>query len=350
MTHCFALLLFFTVFVLAGFAQTFDCAATDPGVRICSPDPDATLGSVATVIAGATAQSGNITAIRAYIDDTPVFTTFSQSLTNSLQAAQDVNVDEGVHHLVIVGYQDDGGAVIGDLFFSAVTATFLPVSPIFGNCIPSQPGAIFCHPDPQQGGLHYPVQILAGATAENGYITALRLYVDDVPQLTIFNPQQSQSFAMNEPLAVPHDQSPHTVVLVGYDSTGGAVTATQIQQERGIIPSAPSVCHAPNAPGVNVCSPPGCTVDGVYFIRATGTGASGSVDHMELWVNDTQLGDSPGNSVNTNSRKLADFPGNSINTNMSVPLLFFNFQDLTVVEVDSNGDYIASNPVLIFGC
>jgi hypothetical protein len=332
MTHCFALFLLITAFALAASAQTFDCAPSDPGVRICSPDPDGTLGSVATVIAGATAQSGNITAIRAYLDDTPVFTTDNPSLTNTFQAAQYVDVDEGVHHLVIVGYQDDGGAVVGDLNFLAVTATFLPVSPP-ANCIPSQPGAIFCYPDPAHPLFQYPVQILAGATAENGYITALRLYVDDVPQLTIFNPQQSQSFAINEPFAVAHDQSPHTVVLVGYDSTGGAVTATQIQQERGFVP--PNVCPAPDAPGVNVCSPSSsCTTSGWWSIRATGTGASGSVDHMELWAD---------------GRKLADFPGRSVNTNMSEPLLF-DFGTLTLVEVDSNGDYIPSNPIRIFIC
>jgi len=327
--HCFALLLLFPLFALAGFAQTYDCAPSDPGVRICSPDPDASLGSVATVIAGATAQSGNITAIRAYLDDKPVFTAVNPSSTNTLQAAQDVNVDEGFHHLVIVGYQDDGGTVVGDLNFVAVTA-------IYANCIPSQPGAIFCHPPgsgPGSGRVHYPVQISAGASAENGYIIALRLYVDDVPQLTIHNPQQSQSFAINEPLAVPHDFSPHTIVLVGYDSTGGEVAAAEIDQETSFVP--PQVCSAPDAPGVNVCRPKFCSTDGVYYIQATGRGASGSVDHMELWAN---------------GEKLADFPGNSVNTNIGQPLLGGGPITVTVVEVDSNGDFIASNPITISVC
>jgi hypothetical protein len=261
-----------------------------------------------------------------------VFTTFSQSLTNTLQAAQDVNVDEGVHHLVIVGYQDDGGAVVGDLFFSAVTATY-------ANCIPSQPGAMFCHPlDIDAVGS--PVQISAGASAENGYITALRLYVDDVPQLTIFNPQQSQSFAINEPLAISHVNSPevalvpHTVVLVGYDSTGGVVTATQDHHLSVSVGNPPQVCPAPDAPGVNVCSPNSCSGDGVFSIRATGTGASGIVDHMELWADGS---------------KLADFPGGSVNTNYGRPLLG-GFMTLTLVEVDSNGDYIPSDPIITHIC
>src|SRR5262249_34521829 len=154
-------------------------------------------------------------------------------------------------------------------------------------------------------------------SAENGYITALRIYVDDEPQLTINNPQQSQSFAINEPLAVPHDFSPHSIVLVGYDSTGGTVTATQIDQETGFFP--PRVCSAPAVPGVNVCAPKSCSLNGVYYIQATGRGASGSVDHMELWAD---------------GNKLADFPGNSVNPNIGPPLLGGGPITLTIVEVD----------------
>lgn len=325
MIHCFAYLLLFTAFALAGFAQTFNCAPSDPGVRICSPDLNAPLlGSVATIIAGATAQSGNITAVRAYIDDKPVFTTFNPSSTNTLQAAQDVNVDEGLHHLVIVAYQDAGDDLVNDLYFRALTATYT-------NCIPTQPGATFCHP--ALGRVQYPVQISAGATALNGYITALRLYVDDEPQLTVYNPQESRSFAINEPLAVPHDQSPHTIVLVGYESTGGAVTVTQTQQEMGFFP--PELCPAPDAPGVNVCRPKGCSTSGVYSFLATGRGASGSVDHMELWAD---------------GNKLAEFPGSSINTNIGPPLLGGGPIAITFIEVDSNGDPIASNPFIISAC
>jgi hypothetical protein len=318
-----AFLLLFTVFALASFAQTFNCAPSDPGVRICNPDFNAPLlGSVATIIAGATAQSGNITAVRAYIDDNPVFTTFNPSLTNTLQAAQDVNVDEGLHHLVIVGYQDTGEDLVNDLYFRALTATYT-------NCFPSQPGATFCHPT---GRVISPVQISAGATALNGYITALRLYVDDEPQLTIYNPQQSRSFAINEPLAVPHGDSPHNIVLVGYESTGGAVTANLTYQESSF--NLPQICPAPDAPGVSVCSPKSCTTTGAFSIRATGRGASGIVDHMEIWAS---------------GRKLADSPGNSINTNIGLPLLQ-GFSILTIVEVDSNGDYIPSDPITLHIC
>lgn len=182
-----------------------------------------------------------------------------------------------------------------------------------------------------------PVQISAGATAQSGYLKALSLYVDEVAQGTIYNPQQSQSLAINQPLAIEHtDSSAHTIVLVGYDSNGGAVTATQSVQYTSFNP--PQLCPAPGSPGVNVCAPAAqnyCTTNGVYTLRATGTGASGTVDHMELWAD---------------GNKLADFPGKSINTTIGQPLLGGGPIQLTVVEVDSNGDYIASDPITASAC
>lgn len=313
---------------IAGFAQDYGCAPSAPGVRICSPDPSSNLGSVVTIIAGASAQSGNITAIRTYLDDNPVFTADNPNPEPNFQAAADVNADEGVHHLVVVGYQDDGGAVVSDLYFLAVVASY-------ASCIPTTPGAMFCHPSP--GIIMSPVQISVGATAQSGYLKSLSLYVDGVAQATVSNPQQSQSFAINQPLAIEHtDSFAHTIMLVGYDSNGGAVTAAQSVQYTSFNP--PQLCPALGTPGVHVCAPAAqnyCTTNGVYTIRATGTSASGTVDHMELWAD---------------GNKLADFPGNLINTNIGQPLLGGGPIHLAVVEVDSNGEYIASDPITVSAC
>jgi hypothetical protein len=51
---------------------------------------------------------------------------------------------------------------------------------------------------------------------------------------------------------------------------------------------------------------------------------------MELWINGT---------------KLANFSGNPINTN----LLFLSQATITVVEVDSKGNYVKSTPVFFYG-
>src|SRR5690242_5869005 len=93
-----------TLFACAGLAQSSPgdaCLPSSAGVQICQPESAGTVGSVVTIIAGAVAQSGNITAIRAYIDDVPVFTVNNSAATNSFQVAQDVNVDAGNRHLVV---------------------------------------------------------------------------------------------------------------------------------------------------------------------------------------------------------------------------------------------------------
>ena len=282
------------------------------------------MGSAVTINAGAVAQTGNITAIRAYIDDQPKFLVNNPAATNHFQVFQDINVDAGSHHLVVVGYQDNGGAVTAELFFTSVTAAF-------ADCIPGQPIAVFCRPG---GIIVSPIQVSAGVGAVNGYVTAIRLYVDGVSQLTVMNPQPSRFFAMDEPLAIPPDLDPsvsHTITLVGYDSTGGAVTANQVFDHAGFNP--PQTCPAPGSPGVNVCSPqPGvCTVNGTHWILAKGTGNGSAVDHMELWED---------------SSKVAEFPGNSINTNIGVS----GTVTLTVIVVDVDGQSFSSAPITVFVC
>jgi len=332
-TRHIAIALLCTLFVCAGFAQSSSadaCLPSSSGVRICLPEAAAKVGSVVTIIAGAAARSGDIVAIRAYIDTVAVFTVDNPSFTSSFQVAQDVNVNAGSHHLVIVGYENDGGSVVGGASFNSET-------PSFAECIPSEAGAEFCHPGTASA-IASPIQISAGARAVTGHITAIRLYVDDEPQLTVNNPDSTPTFAINEPLALPNNLDPstaHNITLVGYESTGGAVTAFHTLPQQ-VEFTAPEICQAPGSPGVNVCSPQpnSCTTSGLYFIRATGTGESGPVARMELWAN---------------AVKIADFPGNSINTNIGPPLLGSDVT-LTIVVVDVNGHIVKSAPIAVFAC
>jgi len=54
---------------------------------------------------------------------------------------------------------------------------------------------------------------------------------------------------------------------------------------------------------------------------------------MELWINGV---------------KVANFPGNHINTNLSIGSFGTYSVEITVVEVDSNGNYIKSAPILFY--
>jgi type 1 fimbria pilin len=69
-----------------------------------------------------------------------------------------------------------------------------------------------------------PISISAGATAPSGYLAAIRIYVDNVAQTLVNNPQTSQSLTINQPLTLTTGS--HYLVIVGYPSTGGSVSAS----------------------------------------------------------------------------------------------------------------------------
>jgi hypothetical protein len=191
------------------------CLPSTPGVSICAPANSATTGSTVTVTAGALAQTGNISAIRAYIDNVAAFTVNNSSATKSFQVTQTADVTPGSHNLVIVGYQSTGGSVQSSRLFTASGAT---------SCTPAAVGAIICSPA-KNATVSSPVQILAGATTSGRYITAIRVYVDNIAQTTVDNPHQSLSFSINQPISMK--AGTHNVVVVCYLSTGGALDASE---------------------------------------------------------------------------------------------------------------------------
>jgi hypothetical protein len=86
-------------------------------------------------------------------------------------------------------------------------------------------------------------------------------------------------------------------------------------------------CAAPSTPGVNVCSPTaGQDVNSPVTFEAAGTGASGSVNHLELWIDGTKIGNYFA----------------AMNTQVTEPA---GSHTATVVEVDSAGNVAKSTPV-----
>lgn len=87
-------------------------------------------------------------------------------------------------------------------------------------------------------------------------------------------------------------------------------------------------CSAPSSPGVHVCSPTAgeSATSPINFV-ATGKGASGTVNHLELWINGTKY-------------------GNYAGANMSAGVgLNAGSYAATIIEVDSKGSYVKSTPV-----
>ena len=70
-----------------------------------------------------------------------------------------------------------------------------------------------------------PVQLSAGATASTGYITAIRVYVDNVAVTTVNDPAQNATFSIHPSISMSLGN--HSVVVVGYQSNGQAQTASE---------------------------------------------------------------------------------------------------------------------------
>lgn len=198
----------------ANFTVGNACLPSGSGAMICQPTQGETTNSPVSIAAGATAQSGTITAIRVYIDNVNTLTVNNPNATKSFQINNSVAATSGAHRLVIVGYQSTGGAVTASDDFT-VNAT--------QNCIPSTPGAMICSPG-ANATVTSPFQFSAGATTQNGYITAVRLYVDNVAKFTVNNSGQTKSQGVNQPLSLT--SGTHRLVFVGYNSVGGYSAAS----------------------------------------------------------------------------------------------------------------------------
>lgn len=87
-------------------------------------------------------------------------------------------------------------------------------------------------------------------------------------------------------------------------------------------------CSAPSSPGAVVCAPTaGQSTTSPVTVQAAGKAASGSVNHMEIWVD---------------GKKINDYAGSTVNTTVS---LATGSHALTAVEVDSTGAFLKSTPV-----
>jgi hypothetical protein len=196
----------------------------------------------------------------------------------------------------------------------------------YGNCPPpATAGVHVCTPNIAPGwSIASPMQVIASATGADGVVNHIELWADG-KKIT-----QNNGSLFDKPVSLPSGS--HRVTLVEVDSAGAFAKSTPftVTIEGSTLANQ---CSAPASAGVHVCFPaPGsCHTAPWTTVVATGTGASGTVAHMELWVNGV---------------KLANFPGKSINTNLYLP----DYDKMTVVEVDSKGAYVKSVPITLLSC
>ncbi len=197
----------------------------------------------------------------------------------------------------------------------------------YGGCsAPAQAGVHLCYPAGSPGSFAgSPMQVIAAGTGGGGPVKLMEVFVDGKKVA------QASGNLFDAPITIATGS--HTLTVVELDTTGAFKKSTtqSLVVENS---TANEACPAPSSAGVNVCIPlpNSCHTAGYSTFVAAGTGASGTVSRMELWVNGT---------------KLANFPGNHINTNFS---FLPDFDKVTIIEVDSKGAYIKSTPIVLQSC
>jgi FG-GAP-like repeat len=201
-------------------------------------------------------------------------------------------------------------------------AVYLNDTTTGGSCTaPSSAGVNICSPTAGTSPSS-PVQFVAAGTGASGTVNHLELWIDG---------QKIGNYSgATMRTTVPLNNGSHTATIVEVDSKGAYVksapdTFTVSGTSGG---SGAGGCEGPDSPGVNVCSPVvGSTVASPVNVIAAGTGASGEVNHLELWIDGNKMGNYPGASMNANVTLAA------------------GSHAVTVVEVDSQMHYVKSSPV-----
>jgi hypothetical protein len=195
--------------------------------------------------------------------------------------------------------------------------------PAYGACpAPSQEGVKLCAPF-NNAEINAPFQVIGSATSGSAQVNHFELWADG-KKVT-----QTSGTPFDEPITLSSGK--HTLTLIEVASTGAFVKGTPFNVTVENYENQP--CLPPGAAGVNVCSPTpnSCHTSAWVGVVAAGTGASGAVSRMELWVN---------------GGKIANFPGNRINTNFFIQ----DFSTVVIDEVDSKGAVIKSAPITVQSC
>lgn len=282
-------------------AATCD-APSSPGVNVCSPTSGETVTSPVTFIASGTGASGTVNHLELWIDGTKIGNYDGSTMEAS------VAEPDGSHTATIIEVDSDGNYV------KSAPVTYTVAT---GSCsAPSSPGVHVCSPAAGET-VTSPVTFSASGTGASGTVNHLELWIDGAK---IGNYDGS---TMDTKVSEPDGS--HTATVIEVDSDGNYVKSTPVTYTVG---TGSGSCAAPTSPGVDVCSPKaGATVSSPVTFIASGTGASGTVNHLELWIDGTKIG---------------NYSGSRMDTQVSEPA---GSHTATVVEVDSAGNDVKSTPV-----
>jgi phage tail tube protein FII len=289
--------------VTPGSVQT--CSApSSPGVNVCSPTQGESVTSPVIVMASGTGASGTVNHLELWIDGTKIGIYSGATMNASVPLAA------GSHALTVIEVDSKGSYVKSNVVNITVGGTT-------GGCAaPNAPGVNVCSPT-QGATVSSPVTVTATGTGASGTVNHLELWIDGT-KIAIYS-----GATMNASVALVAGS--HAITVIEVDSKGNYVKSSVVNVTVGS-----GACGAPSSPGVTVCSPAqGATVGSPVTVIAAGKGASGTVNHLELWIDGTKIGNYSGATMNA-----------------SVPLAAGSHA-ITVIEVDSKGAYVKSNVVNI---
>ena len=115
------------------------CSRTIPGVTVCAPIAGARAASPLMLSAAAMATTGNITAIRAYLDNVATLTVMNPHATRNFLVNYPFSASVGVHRMVVLGYQSNGGVVQS-------VQTLIVTAPPVSGCVASAGAVNLCSP------------------------------------------------------------------------------------------------------------------------------------------------------------------------------------------------------------
>lgn len=261
-----------------------DCAApSSPGVRICSPTPNATVAYLPALDFNSTPKDGaTVLKFSVYDNNKKVFEGDPGQSGATLFEAKLFN---GLHNIAINMWDSSGAVYQGRVTFRVVGDGFVTPCPA-----PSTPGVNFCVP-PSNAILGPNYTVSATATGKTR-ITAIRLYVDGKAVITANSKQLTTTAEVGT-------QGNHSVTFVAWDSSGNAFKSARTIKstyQYSFVDCPPRGTDPCTVPGFDpVISPaPNSHVDKPFRLQANIRNNPKPITAMKAYIDNTLAATSNG--------------------------------------------------------
>jgi len=211
--YCFLPLLLVTLMPFSPTLLNAECTApSSPGVRICSPTPNATVAYTPAIDFNTTPSFGAEIVKFAVYDNNRKIEEEAGGLTGEILVSGSTN---GSHNIVVNAWDSSDKLYQGKVSFRVIGNGFP-----FGCALPSSPGVNFCSP-PSNAVLSTNYPTWASATGKSS-IAAMRLYIDGK---AITTQTKVNQFGGNGSVGT---QGNHKLTVVAWDNSGNVYSNSRI--------------------------------------------------------------------------------------------------------------------------